>query len=83
MNPSTFPQESLASALLEWEDMQHEQLESWLRGLPDDNPIDSAYALMRQIIALRKADLAVRTQLKLLDQLRERGKACCRASSRN
>lgn len=75
MNPSTFPQDSLVSDPPEWEDMQHEQLESWLRGLPDDNPIDSAYALMRQVVALRKADLAVRTQLKLLDQLREKGES--------
>ena len=75
MNPSPSPQESLLNDPPEWADMQHEQLESWIRGLPEDNPIDSAYALMRQIVALRKADLAVRTQLKLLDQLREKGES--------
>lgn len=75
MNPSPFPQESLISDPPDWADMQHEQLESWLRSLPEDYPVDSAYALTRQIVALRKADLAVRTQLKLLDQLREKGES--------
>jgi cyclic-di-GMP-binding protein len=55
--------------------MEPDQLEEWLAGLPSHQPLEATRALAQQLAHVRKADLAVRTRLKLMETMRDKAES--------
>lgn len=76
MNPLPLVQRLLPGGIgLSAQRLDPDELAEWLDTLPATKPLETARALVRELATLRRADLALRTRLKLLELLREKTEA--------
>ncbi len=60
---------------LAFHDLEPDEMESWLERLPSAQPGEAARALVAQLAELRKANLTVRSRLKLLELMRDKAES--------